>query len=66
MMTAKTHVEVGDPIDFSEYYDREGDRAVLAHITKRLLAEIARLGGHPDFVPEMAGRAWKHEELVAQ
>lgn len=66
MMTAKVHVEVGDPIDISEYYGREGDRAVLALITKRLLVEIARLAGVEDYVPEMAGRTWKHQELVEQ
>ena len=59
LMTAQTRCIVGDPIDLSGYYDREHSRQVLGEVTKRFLVEIARLAGHDDFEPELAGRSWK-------
>jgi 1-acyl-sn-glycerol-3-phosphate acyltransferase len=53
---AKVDLFVGEPIDLSEYYGREGEREVLEALTGRILKEIARLAGHPDFEPEVAGR----------
>ena len=58
-MTGKAHVIVGTPIDLSEYFGREGDRAVLQELTKRFLTEIAKLSGAKDFQPQLAGRQWK-------
>lgn len=59
LMTAKVHLQVGRPMDLSSYYGREGDDGVLEEVTRKMLVEIARLGGRPDFVPELAGRRWK-------
>ncbi len=59
LMTAKTHLEVGQPIDISEYYERDDEKEVLELLTKRFLIEIARLAGATDFVPRLAGRHWK-------
>ena len=53
---ARVRLEIGRPIDVSEFYGREQDRQVLERVTKRVLREIARLAGEPDFEPEVAGR----------
>ncbi|HUY89721.1 MAG TPA: lysophospholipid acyltransferase family protein [Pirellulales bacterium] len=60
LLTARTRLRVGRPIDISEYYDREGDREVLEELTKRFMIEIANLAGVDDYEPELAGRRWKH------
>lgn len=59
LMPARVRLEVGQPVDLSEFYSRENDREVLKHLTKRFLVEIARLAGHADFQPELAGRFYK-------
>jgi 1-acyl-sn-glycerol-3-phosphate acyltransferase len=56
---ARVHVEVGRPIDLSEYYGREHDKEVLEEITRRFLIEIARLAGVKNFKPQLAGRFYK-------
>jgi 1-acyl-sn-glycerol-3-phosphate acyltransferase len=53
---AKTRLVVGRPIDVSEFHGRENDRHVLEEVTRRLLIEIARMGGADDYTPELAGR----------
>jgi 1-acyl-sn-glycerol-3-phosphate acyltransferase len=58
-MTGNARVKVGQPIDLSEYYGRENDRAVLEEITKKFLIEMARLAGVNDFEPKLAGKNWK-------
>lgn len=60
IMTARTRLIVGRPIDISEYYGRDGDREVLEELTKRFMIEIAHLAGVDDYEPELAGRRWKH------
>lgn len=60
-MPAKVRTIVGDPIDLSEYFDREREDGVLQEITLRVMREMARLGGHSDFEPTLAGRRWKPE-----
>lgn len=62
---AHVRVAVGDPIDLSEYFDRDKDSELMAELTKRCLAEIARLAGRPDFVPQVAGRRWMPDEQDA-
>jgi 1-acyl-sn-glycerol-3-phosphate acyltransferase len=62
-MSARVKVTVGDPIDLSEFYGREREPGVTEELTKRFLKEIARLGGVPDFEPQVAGRRWKPDEL---
>jgi 1-acyl-sn-glycerol-3-phosphate acyltransferase len=61
LMHARVKVTVGRPIDVSEYRGREGERGVLEELTRRLMQETARLGGHPDFEPELAGRSYRPE-----
>ena len=61
LMHARVTVTVGRPIDLSEYYGREGERGLLEELTRRFMRDIARLGGHPDFQPELAGRFHRPE-----
>lgn len=58
-MPARVRVVVGKPIDISAYYDREGEKEVLEELTLRFLKEMARLAGHPNFKPSLAGRFYK-------
>lgn len=58
-MAGKARVTVGEPIDLSPYFDREGEKSVLEDLTKRFLVEIAKLAGVDDFEPKLAGRHWK-------
>ena len=64
LMTAKARVTVGNPIDLSPYFGRDNDRAAQQELTKRFLIEIAKLAGHDDFEPQLAGRNWKDGEVV--
>jgi 1-acyl-sn-glycerol-3-phosphate acyltransferase len=59
---AHVRLVIGQPIDLSEYYGREHDREALCQATLRVLGEIARLGGEPDFRPTLAGRNCKPDE----
>lgn len=52
---AKVRFMVGKPIDLSPYYDRYRERDLLRQLTLRIMREIASLGGHTEFVPEVAG-----------
>jgi 1-acyl-sn-glycerol-3-phosphate acyltransferase len=67
-MPARVRVEIGRPIDISAYYGREGEKEVLEELTLRFMKEMARLAGHPNFKPSLAGRFYKPglaEEKVA-
>lgn len=66
-MTARVTVRFGQPLDFSEYFGREGEEGVLAEVLYRCQKAIAELAGQPDFEPRLAGRNWKptQEELEA-
>lgn len=57
-MLGRAEVVVGEAIDISPYFGREGDRAVLQELTWLFLKEIAKLAGRPDFEPQLAQRAW--------
>lgn len=59
VMPARVEVHFGQPIDLSQYYGREGEAGVVQEILRRILKEIAALGGQPDFEPQIAGRNWK-------
>jgi 1-acyl-sn-glycerol-3-phosphate acyltransferase len=63
-MSARVRVTIGDPIDLSEYYDRDREPGVIEELTKRFLKEIARLGGVENYEPQLAGRHWKPDELA--
>ena len=56
LMPAAVRLEIGEPIDLSPYYHRNDRRETLADATMQILAELARLGGRPDFTPQLAGR----------
>lgn len=56
----RARVVMGEPIDLSEHYTRRRDKAFLGELSLRVYKELARLGGYPDFEPQLAGRRWKH------
>ena len=56
LMPAKVDLQIGQPIDLSEYFGREDDRSVLEEVTKRILTAIATLAGEKNFQPEVIGR----------
>ena len=56
LMPASVRLEIGAPIDVSAYLDGNDLRHALKELTRRLLKEIARLGGQPDFEPQLGGR----------
>lgn len=58
-MPARVRVKFGEPIDLSSYYDRTRENGVLAEITRRCMAEIAKLAGQPNYQVKLAGRQWK-------
>lgn len=60
---AHATLSVGEPIDLAEYSEREPNKELFNEITKRLMRDIARLGGDPNYEPQLAGRAWKRAEI---
>lgn len=62
VIPAKVRVSIGPAIDLTPYFGREREEGVLQELTKRFLYEIAKLAGHPEFEPELAGRKWKPAE----
>jgi 1-acyl-sn-glycerol-3-phosphate acyltransferase len=58
-MRANVRVRFGQPIDLSPYYGREREEGVTQEITKQAMREMAKLAGHPEFEPQLAGRRWK-------
>jgi 1-acyl-sn-glycerol-3-phosphate acyltransferase len=63
---AKVRLVMGEPLDISAFYGREGEREVLEELTRQFLRAIARLAGHPDFHPSLAGRFYKDEPADAE
>jgi 1-acyl-sn-glycerol-3-phosphate acyltransferase len=59
LMPANVRLRFGEPIDLSDYAEREGDRQTRDDLTRRFLRGIAKLGGDPDFQPQLAGRFYK-------
>jgi 1-acyl-sn-glycerol-3-phosphate acyltransferase len=53
---ATVRLEIGAPIDVSPYLDGSDPRHALKELTRHVLQEIARLGGQPDFEPQVSGR----------
>ena len=64
-MSARVRLTVGQPIDVSAFYGRHKQREVLEMLTKRFLAEIARLSGAEHYQPELAGRFDKPDPAEA-
>ena len=58
LMTAKTRVYFGEPIETSEYACRADEDGVAGKIMLRALRAIADLAGRPDFQPKLAGKKW--------
>ncbi len=59
LIPAKVHVEVGQPLDLSEFYRRRHEDGILEELTLYLMREIAKLAGEPDYQPSLAtGRRW--------
>ena len=65
-MRAKTRVRYGNPIDLSPYYGQERDDAVVRKLLIECVTAIAKLAGHDDFTPELAGRKWKPGDTDAE
>ena len=65
LMPAKVRVIIGKPIDLTPYFAREKEDGVAQEITIHLMCEIAKLAGHPDFQPQLAGRRWRLGEEEA-
>jgi 1-acyl-sn-glycerol-3-phosphate acyltransferase len=65
-MSARARVTIGQPIDLSSHFGREGEKSVLEELTKRFLVEIAKLAGASDFQPRLAGRNWKSGSEVLE
>lgn len=59
LMMTKSRVRFGRLIDTTPYMDRVDDRDTHAELTMRAMKEIARLAGHPEFEPQLAGKRWK-------
>ena len=58
---ARVRIHVGEPIDLTPYLQRDTekrDKSVLEDLTRRMLREIAALGGATDYEPELAGKVW--------
>ncbi len=56
LMAANVRLTVGSPIDVTGYIEEDAGRRGIDDLTRRMLREIARLGGRPDFEPKLAGR----------
>lgn len=66
-LPAKVRLIVGEPIDLSEYYNRdEQDRDTQKMLTLRFMREIAALAGRDDHEPSLAGKRWKPQPVAAQ
>lgn len=59
LMPTTSRVRFGRLIDTRPFLDRVDDRDTHAELTMRAMKEIARLAGHPDFEPQLAGKKWK-------
>ncbi|MCA9154752.1 MAG: 1-acyl-sn-glycerol-3-phosphate acyltransferase [Planctomycetales bacterium] len=58
-MRARVRVQFGRPIYPPELLDGESDEQRAARFMLQSLREIAKLAGHDDFEPTLAGRRWK-------
>ena len=54
-MPAAVRLEIGSPIDVSPYINGNDQRHATEELTRRLLREMARLGGQADFEPQLGG-----------
>ncbi|MFV1964080.1 MAG: lysophospholipid acyltransferase family protein [Pirellulaceae bacterium] len=61
-MPARVSLRFGELMDLSPYYDRTDEPGIVGELMSQVVAEIARLAGHDDFVPRLAGRRWRTGE----
>jgi 1-acyl-sn-glycerol-3-phosphate acyltransferase len=59
LMPAKVTVRFGDPIDLSQYCDGDREPGVAGQMMLDTISAIARLAGHEEFEPRLAGRRWR-------
>jgi 1-acyl-sn-glycerol-3-phosphate acyltransferase len=66
LMPARVEVRFGEPVDLSDFYDRDGDAGRAQAAMERIARALAALAGQPGFQPQIAGRNWKptEEELA--
>jgi 1-acyl-sn-glycerol-3-phosphate acyltransferase len=55
LMPSAVTLTIGEPIDLSDYYDRDATREVLNELTLRFLGAIAHMAGRDDYQPRIAG-----------
>jgi 1-acyl-sn-glycerol-3-phosphate acyltransferase len=53
-MPASVRLTIGQPLDLSAYFARDGGRDTRDELTLQLLHELASVGGQPDFQPQLA------------
>jgi hypothetical protein len=58
-MPASVRLVLGQPIDLSAYFDRDGDHEVQNELTLEFLRAIAALADRPDVQPRLIGRSKK-------
>lgn len=58
-MFARVKLTVGEPIDLSDYYDRDRDDQLVRRLTLDCVRKIAELAGRSEFEPTIAGKGWK-------
>lgn len=59
LMPARVRVRVGQPIDLSPYYGREREDGIVQQLICQSMSQVAKLAGHDDYQPRLAGRQWK-------
>ncbi len=63
VMRARVKVRFGAPIDVAEYADSGNDREAAKVLIVHAMKEVARLAGHDDVEPRLAGRKWMPEAI---
>lgn len=61
-MRAKVTVRYGKPIDLSKYYGSKDLRNAMGEIAIQCAKEVAKLAGHLEFEPQLAGKNWRPGE----
>ena len=66
-MPAKVKVHFGQPLDLSEFFERESDENTPVEVLLLAMKAIAALAGEPNYDPQIAGKGWKPtaEELAS-
>jgi 1-acyl-sn-glycerol-3-phosphate acyltransferase len=66
-MRARVKVRFGEPLDLTAYLGRDREPGVIGEVIVLAMKEVARLAGHDDYQPQLAGRRWLNadEETTA-